>query len=298
MTPNDHYMNGQVMLDNINHIRKTIGEIEAYRPSLPLSESGVQSLYVFRRMVVVLREAEMLQKVIMEQNQLLEPIISEISELEKEHEKAQQVSREDSEIKEKAEAMKKQMERLNQKKEVILLAQRNCLIEHLDRLRQEPHDQDLESMLSPVTDGMNLIHMEVQRKDSYFLPSLAEEMEDSTLIIEAADESTDVSVVEPEREEDVTNVPPSSQECFVRKTFVTSRWRDHDVISGDSRNACLGTEAAACTAERWEDSGGHQKGICTVANRSTRHGKTNGVIQKYNSSRKKISPQMAILTEK
>ncbi|XP_073426946.1 nesprin-2 isoform X5 [Dendrobates tinctorius] len=212
MTPKDHYMNGQVMLENINHIRKTIGEIEAYRPSLPLSESGVLSLCVFRRMVVVLREAEMLQNVIMEQNQLLEPIISEISELENEYEKAQQASREDSEIKEKAEAMKKQMERLNQKKEVILLAQRNSLIEHLDRLSQEPHDQDLESMLSPVTEGMSLIHMEVQRKDSYFLPSLAEETEDSTLIIEAADESTDVSVVEPEREEDVTNVPPSSEE--------------------------------------------------------------------------------------
>ncbi|KAM3917975.1 nesprin-2 isoform 2-T2 [Leptodactylus fuscus] len=213
MTPKDHHMHGQVMLENISHIRKTIAEIEVYRPSLPLSECGVKSLCVFRRMVVVLKEAEMLEKVIMEQNQLLEPIISEISELEKEHEKAQQVSREDSsDVKERAEVMKKHMERLNQKKEVILLAQRNSLNEHLERLKLEPHDQDLESMLSPITEGMNIIQMEVQRRDSYFLPSLAEETEDSTLMQEAADDSTGVNVVETEDEQDVTRVPLFSQE--------------------------------------------------------------------------------------
>ncbi|CAJ0930754.1 unnamed protein product, partial [Ranitomeya imitator] len=47
--------------------------------------------------------------------------------------------------------------------------------------------------------------------------------------------------------------------CFARRTFVTSRPRDCDVISGDLRNASLGMEAAACTTERREDSGGHQK---------------------------------------
>ncbi|XP_075699878.1 nesprin-2 isoform X2 [Rhinoderma darwinii] len=210
MTPKDHYIHGQVMLDNINHIRKTITEIEIFRPSLPLSEFGVQSLCVFRRMVVVLREAEMLEKVIEEQNQLLEPIMSEISELEKEHERSQHVFREEtSDIKE---TMKKQMERLNQKKEVILLAQRNSLNEQLERLSLEPHDQDLESMLSPITEGMNITLKEVQRRDSYFLPSLAEETEDSTLVAEAADDSKGVRVVEPEHEEDVTDVPTVSQE--------------------------------------------------------------------------------------
>ncbi|XP_069805263.1 nesprin-2 isoform X2 [Dendropsophus ebraccatus] len=208
MTPNDHYMHGQVMLDNINHIKKTIAEIEAYRPTLPLSESGVQSLCVFRRMVVVLREAEMLEKVIMDQNQLLEPIISEMSELEKEHEKAQQVSREDlSDMKEKNEDMKKQMERLNQKKEVILLAQRDSLNEQLERIRLEPHDQDLGAMLSPITEGKDPIQME--RRDSHTLPSLVEETEDSTLVVEAAEDSTGVK---PDHEEEVTDVPSLSQE--------------------------------------------------------------------------------------
>ncbi|KAG8561188.1 hypothetical protein GDO81_015281 [Engystomops pustulosus] len=201
MSPNDHHVHGQVMLDNINHIKKTIAEIEAYRPTLPLSESGVQSLCVFRRMVVVLKEAEMLEKVIMEQNQLLEPIISEMSELEKEHEKAQQISRDDSsEIKEKTEVLKKHMERLNQKKEVILLSQRNLLNEHLERLSLEPHDQDLESMLSPITEGADIIQMEDHTRDSYFLPSLTEETEDSTLIVEeqVGDAGKTVSCVQPE----------------------------------------------------------------------------------------------------
>ncbi|XP_056402565.1 nesprin-2 isoform X3 [Hyla sarda] len=210
MPPNDHYMHGQVMLDNIGHIKKTIAEIEVYRPMLSLSESGVQSLCVFRRMVVVLREAELLDKVIMEQNLLLEPIISEISELEKEHENAQQVSREESsDIKEKTEDMKKQMERLNQKKEAILLSQRNLVNEQLEHLRLEPDNQDLESILSPITEGMNTIQTEVQRRDSYVLPSLAEEMEDSTLVAEAEDFCTGL---QPEHEVEATGVPPSSQE--------------------------------------------------------------------------------------
>ncbi|CAJ0964484.1 unnamed protein product [Ranitomeya imitator] len=52
-----------------------------------------------------------------------------------------------------------------------------------------------------------------------------------------------------------------SQGCSAQRTFVTSRTRDHDIISGDSCIASLGTEAAACTAERREDSGGYQKGL-------------------------------------
>ncbi|CAJ0923697.1 unnamed protein product [Ranitomeya imitator] len=40
---------------------------------------------------------------------------------------------------------------------------------------------------------------------------------------------------------------------------MTSRSRDRDVIPGPSRIASLGTEAAACTAERREDFGGHRK---------------------------------------
>ncbi|CAJ0968127.1 unnamed protein product [Ranitomeya imitator] len=47
--------------------------------------------------------------------------------------------------------------------------------------------------------------------------------------------------------------------CFARRNFVMSRSRDRVVISGDSRNASLRTEAAACTTERREDYGGHQK---------------------------------------
>ncbi|CAJ0923946.1 unnamed protein product [Ranitomeya imitator] len=46
-----------------------------------------------------------------------------------------------------------------------------------------------------------------------------------------------------------------SQGCFARKTFMTSRSCDCDVIPGPSRNASLGMEAAVCTAEKQEDSG-------------------------------------------
>ncbi|CAJ0964167.1 unnamed protein product [Ranitomeya imitator] len=40
---------------------------------------------------------------------------------------------------------------------------------------------------------------------------------------------------------------------------MTSRSHDRDVIAGPSHKASMRTEAAACTAERWEDSGGNHK---------------------------------------
>ncbi|XP_063803313.1 nesprin-2 isoform X2 [Pseudophryne corroboree] len=197
MSPKEHHKNGQVMLDNIESIRNTVAQIEAYRPTLILSESGVQSLCVFRRMGRLLREAEMLEKVTKEQIELLEPIISEMSELEQEQEKLKVLSKsftcETPDIKEKTEVIRQQLEGLNEKKEVVLLTQRSSVTDQLERLLLEPQDQDLESILSPVTEGVNLVGSEVRWMDSYFLPSLEEETEESTLTAEVADTVTVVS---------------------------------------------------------------------------------------------------------
>ncbi|XP_075048914.1 nesprin-2 [Mixophyes fleayi] len=214
MSPKDHYNHGQVMLDNINTIRNTVGHIEAYRPALIFSESGVQSLCVFRRMGRLLREAELLEKVTKEQMELLEPIVSEMSKVEQEQEKLKLLSKnftpESPDVKEKTEAIRKQLEGINQKKEVVLLTQRSSVTEQLERLRLEPHDRDLDSLLSPVTEVVNLVSNEVKRMDSYFLPSLAEETEESTLTAEAADKATadgeGAGLVEPEGANDVIEV--------------------------------------------------------------------------------------------
>ncbi|XP_072283758.1 nesprin-2 [Pyxicephalus adspersus] len=190
MSPKEHHKNGQVIQENIKSIRETIADIEAYRPSLLFYASGVQSLCVFRRMRRLLREAEVLEKVIKEQNTLLEPIISKMLELEQEQEKLKHISKNfalETEIKDKAEELRKRMDEINQGKEAVLLSQRSLVIEQLVRLQQEPEDQDLEALLSPVTEGVDNVNNEIHWTDPYVLPSLVEEVEESSFISEAVD---------------------------------------------------------------------------------------------------------------
>nr|DBA14412.1 TPA: hypothetical protein GDO54_005386 [Pyxicephalus adspersus] len=192
MSPKEHHKNGQVIQENIKSIRETIADIEAYRPSLLFYASGVQSLCVFRRMRRLLREAEVLEKVIKEQNTLLEPIISKMLELEQEQEKLKHISKNfalETEIKDKAEELRKRMDEINQGKEAVLLSQRSLVIEQLVRLQQEPEDQDLEALLSPVTEGVDNVNNEIHWTDPYVLPSLVEEVEESSFISEEQQEN-------------------------------------------------------------------------------------------------------------
>ncbi|XP_073465822.1 nesprin-2 isoform X5 [Aquarana catesbeiana] len=194
MSPIEHHRHGQVILENIDSIRRTVADIEAYRPALPLSASGVRSLCVFRRMGRLLREAEVLEKVTKEQNKLLEPIIGEMLELEQEQENLKHISKnftyETPDIKERTEELRKLMDGLNQKKEGVLLSQRSSVIDQLVRLQQEPEDQDLAALLSPVTDGVDHLSDEMHWNDPCNLPSLAEEVEESSLTTEAEDKVT------------------------------------------------------------------------------------------------------------
>ncbi|XP_040189336.1 nesprin-2 isoform X2 [Rana temporaria] len=194
MLPIEHHRHGQVILENIDSIRGTVADIEAYRPSLPLSASGVRSLCLFRRLGRLLREAEVLEKVTKEQNKLLEPIIGEMLELDQEQEKLKHISKnftyETPNVKDRTEELRKLMDGLHQKKEGILLSQRRSVIDHLVRLQQEPEDQDLAALLSPVTDGVDHLSDEIHWNDPCILPSLAEEMEESSLTTEAEDKVT------------------------------------------------------------------------------------------------------------
>ncbi|XP_018411527.1 PREDICTED: nesprin-2 [Nanorana parkeri] len=194
MSPMDHHKNGQVILENIDSIRGTVAEIEAYRPALPLTASGVHSLCVFRRMGRLLREAEVLEKVTKEQKKLLKPIIGKMLELEQEQENLKHISKnftyETPDIKNRTEELRKRMDGLNLKKEAVLLSQRNSVIQQLVHLQQEPEDRDLQALLSPVTEGVDSMGNEMRWNDPFSLPSLVEETEESSLTTEAAEEVT------------------------------------------------------------------------------------------------------------
>ncbi|CAH2328699.1 nesprin-2 isoform X2 [Pelobates cultripes] len=195
MSPKEHHKNGEVILQNIKSMKKTIAEIEAYKPDLMLSESGIQSFCVFRRTKQLFKELEMLENATKEQNNLLEPIMSELMELEQQQEKLRYLSKttpyETSDIKEKTEAVKERLTGLNQKKEVVLLSLRSSISEQIDRLQGENQEIESETITSPVTEDPTLLTNEAPNTqawvDSYFLPSLAEESEEDSFGAEAED---------------------------------------------------------------------------------------------------------------
>ncbi|KAM9294370.1 nesprin-2 [Gastrophryne carolinensis] len=210
MPPIEHHRNGQVILQNIDSIRDTVANIAAYRPILAASARGVQSLYVFKRMRRLLREAEILEKVTKEQNELLEPIVQEMSELEQEQERLKHLSKnfthETPDIKVRADELRNQLEGLNQNKEAILLSQRSSIIQQLTHLELEPQDQDQEDILSPVTEGVSSISKEGNK--AVFLPSVVEEAEESILTAEAVDKDiTDIGLDIDLKAEDVSDHP-------------------------------------------------------------------------------------------
>ncbi|XP_075470992.1 nesprin-2 isoform X4 [Ascaphus truei] len=201
MSPKEHHKHGQVILNNIASMKKTVAEIEAFKADLKLSEAGVHSLCVFRRAARLLKEFEILEKVTEEQNELLEPIITEITKLDQEQEKLKHLSKNftyettsmaQSDVKEKAEEVKERIEGLNQKKEAVLLGMRSSVTERLERLQLEQNEQEeIEAAKPTGPEEIGIVSKEaapaqVQR----FLPSLAEEAEDVSLSEEADGETT------------------------------------------------------------------------------------------------------------
>ncbi|KAG8449354.1 hypothetical protein GDO86_016124 [Hymenochirus boettgeri] len=211
MPPKEHYRNGQVILENIEGMKKTAAEIEAYRPSLRITEAGIHSLCVFRRIGHLLEELDMLEKATREKNGLLEPIIDEMTELEQEQEKLKHLlkhsTNEAPDVKEKYESIRLQLEELNQKKDDILLVLRISVTEKLEHLlvEQQKKEIDAENNTEPE---------EVERTDYGVLPSLAEESEEAPLDSEVEDEETVPSgqsdLLEPEGKSKTSNIDLSS----------------------------------------------------------------------------------------
>ncbi|KAM4690490.1 nesprin-2 [Rhinophrynus dorsalis] len=187
MSPKEYYVNGQVILENIESMKKTLAEIKAYRPILRLQEAGVQSLCVFGRIRRLLKKFELLEKATKEQNELLEPIINEMTDLEQEQEKMKHFSKditcEASDVKGRTEALRERLDGLNQKKEAVLLSLRSSVTEQLDRFLLDQYEQDLEDSSTPEPEeASTLIYAQTKRMESYFMPSLAEESEEGSLI--------------------------------------------------------------------------------------------------------------------
>ncbi|XP_018086130.1 nesprin-2-like isoform X2 [Xenopus laevis] len=187
MSPKEHYNNGKVILENIESMKKTVANIDDYKPNMMLKDAGVHSLSAFRKTGQFMKELQVLEKATREQNLLLEPIITEMTELEKEQEKFKHFPKHSSteamDIKEKCETIKEKLDGLNQKKEEVLSLSRSLISEQLEHLLLEQQQQEMAAESSTVPEEANTssseaLHNQAKRTDYFVLPSVVEEAEE------------------------------------------------------------------------------------------------------------------------
>ncbi|XP_063015844.1 nesprin-2 isoform X4 [Melospiza melodia melodia] len=200
-SPKDQLKHGQVILEHVGPMQKTIVHIQSYEDALQLPGLKMQPFSVFQRARQLLRELKKLEKITKEQNELLEETVKKTEECEQEIEKLKQllknnlgeISHEDQPEAQKIpcpegemEAVKEEIIKLCQRKEDLLTRMKNSMSELHQCLQQEVPEAADESPASALAQS-DLIGTEVspqqlkKRGVISLLPSLDEESEDCSL---------------------------------------------------------------------------------------------------------------------
>ncbi|NWX82754.1 SYNE2 protein, partial [Nothoprocta pentlandii] len=199
-SPKDHLKHGQVILDHIGPMQKTIAHIQSYEESLQLPGVKFQPFPVFQRARQLLKELKKLEKITKEQNELLEESIKKTEECEQEIEKLKQflknhlveVSHENQPLAHNTscpegemEAVKEEIIKLCQKKEDILARMENSMSDLYQRLQQEvpePEDEATASVLAESgLSGTDVPEQQLRKRGILsLLPSVDEESEDGS----------------------------------------------------------------------------------------------------------------------
>ncbi|XP_076201734.1 nesprin-2 isoform X1 [Aptenodytes patagonicus] len=197
-SPKDQLKHGQVILDHVGPMQKTIVHIQSYEEALQLPGVKMQPFSVFQRARQLLRDLKKLEKITKEQNDLLEEAVKKTEECEQEIEKLKQflknhlveISHEDQPPAQKThcpegetEAVKEEIIKLCQRKEDILTGMKNSMSELHQRLEQEVPESGDEPTASVLAQS-DLVGTDVSAQQSKkrgmmsLLPSLDEESED------------------------------------------------------------------------------------------------------------------------
>ncbi|XP_069888116.1 nesprin-2 isoform X2 [Dipodomys merriami] len=202
--PEEHLKHGEVILENICPMKKTIGEIVSYREELRLPQTGMKPLPMFQRIDQLLRDVTLLEDATQEQNELLKIVIRQTNECDEEIENLRQIlSNYSAEIspehtspdqaanlpavQEEIKGMEKQIQSLNQKKEELLEDLKVAVLNLHQHLKQEQPEAEGD-MLSPHTPEesrateRDACEWKVDRRGSMsFLPAVKEEAEESSV---------------------------------------------------------------------------------------------------------------------
>ncbi|XP_009990126.1 PREDICTED: nesprin-2-like, partial [Tauraco erythrolophus] len=196
-SPKDQLKHGQVILDHIGPMQKTVVHIQSYEEVLQLPGVKTQPFSVFQRARQLLRELKKLEKITKEQNDLLEEAVKKTEECEQEIEKLKQflknhlveISHEDQPLAQKTcpegemEAVKEEIIKLCQRKEDVLTRMKNSMSELHQRLQQEVPESGDEPTAFVLAQsdliGTDISGQQLKKRGMVsLLPSLDEESED------------------------------------------------------------------------------------------------------------------------
>uniref|UniRef100_E9QP46 Nesprin-2 n=1 Tax=Mus musculus TaxID=10090 RepID=E9QP46_MOUSE len=200
--PEEHLKHGEVILENIHPMKKTIAEIMTYQVELRLPQTGTKPLPVFQRTSQLLQDVKLLENVTQEQNELLKVVIKQTAECDEEIDSLKQMltnySAEISpehvsqnqvadlpSLQGEMERLEKQILNLNQKKEDLLVDLKTAVLnlhEHLKQEQQEVGDKPSAGASECTVAERDASERKLSRTNSMsFLPVVKEEAEESSV---------------------------------------------------------------------------------------------------------------------
>ncbi|KAM6311325.1 nesprin-2 [Aegotheles albertisi] len=197
-SPKDKLKHGQVILDHVGPMQKTIVHIQSYEEALQLPGVETQPFSVFQRARQLLRELKKLENITKEQNSLLEEAVKKTEECEQEIEKLKQflknhlveIPHENQPVSQRThcpegemEAVKEEIIKLCQRKEDILTEMKNSMAELHQCLQQDVPELGDEPTASVLAQndliGTDVSGQQLKKRGMIsLLPSLDEESED------------------------------------------------------------------------------------------------------------------------
>ncbi|XP_031211612.1 nesprin-2 isoform X2 [Mastomys coucha] len=200
--PEEHLKHGEVILENIHPMKKTIAEIMTYQVELRLPQTGTKPLPVFQRTSQLLQDVKLLENVTQEQNELLKVVIKQTAECDEEIDSLKQVLANYSaefppehvsqdqvadlpSLQGEIEGLEKQILNLNQKKEDLLVDLKTAVLnlhEHLKQEQQEVGDKPSAGTSECTVAERDASERKLNRTNSMsFLPVVKEEAEESSV---------------------------------------------------------------------------------------------------------------------
>uniref|UniRef100_A0A8C4MAE4 Nesprin-2 n=1 Tax=Equus asinus TaxID=9793 RepID=A0A8C4MAE4_EQUAS len=212
-SPEEHLKHGEVILENIRPMKKTIAEIVSYQVELRLPQAGMKPLPVFQRTHQLLQDIKLLENVTQEQNELLKIVIKQTNEYDEEIENLKQILNNYSaefsperispgqaaslpQVQGEIEAVEKQILSLNQKKEDLLVDLKATVLNLHQRLQEEQRDSEKEMLSAGASEEVGVAERDVSQWKPdrtgamSFLPAVEEEAEESSLKSENAEPSS------------------------------------------------------------------------------------------------------------